>query len=86
MLSEISNIIIEDEFIIVVTLDGDKHTIAIDNDNETHKAFVDNIISMATSLVSETNPDKDMDMDMGGLYGPNAPNQWGDYGDDDDDY
>ena len=68
MLSEISNIIIEDEFIIVVTLDGDKHTIAIDNDNETHKAFVDNIISMATSLVSETNPDKDMDMDMGGLY------------------
>ena len=64
MLSEISNIIIEDEFIIVVTLDGDKHTIAIDNDNETHKAFVDNIISMATSLVSETNPDKDMDLSL----------------------
>ena len=36
MHSEISNIIIEDEFIIIVTLDGDKHTIAIDNDNDTH--------------------------------------------------
>ena len=50
MLSEISNIIIEDEFIIIVTLDGDKHTIAIDNDNQTHKAFIDNIISFAESI------------------------------------
>ena len=84
MQSEISNIIIEDEFIIIVTLDGDKHTVAIDNDNQTHKTFIDNIISMATSLVSETEPDTDMD--MGGLYGPDSPNQWGDYLDDDEDY
>ena len=84
MLSEISNIIIEDEFIIIVTLDGDKHTIAIDNDNQTHKVFIDNIISMATSLVSETEPDKDMD--TGGLYNPESPTYWGDYGDDNDDY
>jgi hypothetical protein len=84
MLSEISNIIIEDEFIIIVTLDGDKHTIAIDNDNQTHRTFIDNIISMATSLVSETEPDKDMDTD--GLYSPESPTYWGDYGDDDDDY
>jgi len=27
-----------------------------------------------------------MDMDMGGLYGPDSPNQWGDYSDDDEDY
>ena len=84
MLSDISNIIIEDEFIIIVTLDGDKHTIAIDNDNQTHRTFIDNIISMATSLVSETEPDKDMDTD--GLYSPESPTYWGDYGDDDDDY
>ena len=83
MHSEISNIIIEDEFIIIVTLDGDKHTIAIDNDNDTHKTFIDNILSMATSLVNETEPDKDMDMD--GLYGPGAPTYWFD-GMDDEDY
>tara|TARA_B110000495_G_C22783254_1_gene458027 strand:+ start:201 stop:455 length:255 start_codon:yes stop_codon:yes gene_type:complete len=80
MHSEISNIIIEDEFIIIVTLDGDKHTIAIDNDNDTHKTFVDNILSMATSLVNETEPDKDMDMD--GLYGVDSPKQWGAFGND----
>ena len=84
MQSEISNIIIEDEFIIIVTLDGDKHTISIDNDNQTHKAFVQNIISMGLSLLSETNPDSDMDTD--GLYSPESPTYWGDYGDDDDDY
>ena len=77
--SEISNIIIEDEFIIIVTLEGDKHTIALDNDNQTHKTFVDNIISMATSLVSETKPDTDMD--TGGMYLQDDPNQWGDYSD-----
>jgi|SaaInlV_125m_DNA_1040241.scaffolds.fasta_scaffold10544_5 hypothetical protein len=80
MHSEISNIIIEDEFIIIVTLDGDKHTIAIDNDNDTHKTFIDNILSMATSLVNETEPDKDMDMD--GLYGADSPKQWGVFGND----
>jgi len=85
MQSEISNIIIEDEFIIIVTLDGDKHTISIDNDNETHKAFAQNIISMAISLVDETNPDSDMDMDMSGLYGPDTPNYWGDF-DEQDEY
>ena len=85
MQSEISNIIIEDEFIIIVTLDGDKHTISIDNDNETHKAFAQNIISMAISLVDETNPDSDMDMDMNGLYGPDTPNYWGDF-DEQDEY
>ena len=85
MLSEISNIIIEDEFIIIVTLDGDKHTIAIDNDNQTHKTFVDNIISMSTSLVNETDADRDMDMDTTGLYGPGAPTYWFD-GMDDEDY
>lgn len=84
MLSDISNIIIEDEFIIIVTTDGDKHTIAIDNDNETHKTFIDNIISMATSLVSETDSDKDMDID--GYYRDDSPNYWGDYSDNDDDY
>jgi hypothetical protein len=80
MHSEISNIIIEDEFIIIVTLDGDKHTIAIDNDNDTHKTFIDNILSMATSLVNETEPDKDMDMD--GLYRADSPKQWGVFGND----
>lgn len=85
MQSEISNIIIEDEFIIIVTLDGDKHTISIDNDNDTHKAFVQNIISMALSLVDETNPDSDMDMDTDGLYRPGAPTYWFD-GDDEEDY
>lgn len=83
MQSEISNIIIEDEFIIIVTLDGDKHTISIDNDNETHKAFVQNIISMALSLASETEPDTDMDMN--GLYSPDTPNYWGDF-DEQDEY
>jgi hypothetical protein len=82
MQSEISNIIIEDEFIIIVTLDGDKRTIPIDNDNDTHKSFVQNIILMALSLVDETNPDSDMDMDTDGLYGPNATAYWFD-GDDD---
>ena len=28
MLSDISNIIIEDEFIVIITTDGDKHTMA----------------------------------------------------------
>ena len=84
MLSDISNIIIEDEFIIIVTTDGDKHTIAIDNDNLVHKGYVDNIISMGITLVNDTNPDTDMD--MGGLYGPDSPNQWGDYSDDEEDY
>ena len=77
MLSDISNIIIEDEFIIIVTTDGDKHTIAIDNDNPVHKGYIDNIISMGITLVNDTNPDTDMDMEM---------DAWGDYSDDDDDY
>ena len=51
-----------------------------------HKTFVDNIISMATSLVSETKPDTDMD--TGGMYLQDDPNQWGDYSDefDEDEY
>lgn len=84
MQSEISNIIIEDEFIIIVTLDGDKHTILIDNDNQTHKTFVQNIISMALSLVSETESDTDMDMETDGLYGPGAPTYWFDGADEED--
>ena len=39
---------------------------------------------MATSLVSETDSDKDMDID--GYYRDDEPNHWGDYSDNDDDY
>ena len=46
MLSDISNIIVENEFIVIVTSDGDKHTMFIDNENPQHKDWVDNIISM----------------------------------------
>tara|TARA_B100000780_G_C20807576_1_gene320822 strand:+ start:258 stop:503 length:246 start_codon:yes stop_codon:yes gene_type:complete len=78
MLSDISNIIIEDEFIIIVTSVGSKHTIPIDNDNPTHKTFIDNMISIATSLVEETKEDVDMDAEF-------EPNHWGDYKDDEED-
>ena len=86
MLSDISNIIIEDEFIIIVTTDGDKHTIAIDNDNLTHKDWVDNIITTATSLVDDTNPDMDMDRGFSNGYGERDTDGWGYIDGDDDDY
>ena len=86
MLSDISNIIIEDEFIIIVTSDGDKHTIAIDNDNSVHKGYVDNIISMAISLVDDTNPDMDMDRGFSDGYGTTETDGWDYIDGDDDDY
>jgi len=86
MLSDISNIIIEDEFIIIVTLDGDKHTIAIDNDNSVHKGYVDNIISMAISLVDDTNPDMDMDRGFSNGYNDRESDGWDYIDGDDDDY
>ena len=84
MLSDISNIIIEDEFIIIITTEGDKHTIAIDNDNLTHKGWVDNIISMAISLVDDTNPDMDSGYSNG--YSDRDTDGWGYIDGDDDDY
>ena len=86
MLSDISNIIIEDEFIIIITTDGDKHTIAIDNDNPSHKAWVDNIIAMAISLVDDTNPDMDMDRGFSNGYTDRDTDGWGYIDGDDDDY
>lgn len=81
MLSEISNIIIEDEFLIIVTSNGSKHTIAIDNDNPTHKSFAENIISMAISLVDETDEDV-----MDGLYSnTDSSDYWGNFADEDED-
>ena len=86
MLSDISNIIIEDEFIIIVTTDGDKHTISIDNDNSVHKGYVDNIISMAISLVHDTNPDMDMDREFSNGYNDRESDGWDYIDGDDDDY
>tara|TARA_B100001564_G_C20571088_1_gene638369 strand:+ start:833 stop:1093 length:261 start_codon:yes stop_codon:yes gene_type:complete len=86
MLSDISNIIIEDEFIIIVTTDGDKHTISIDNDNSVHKGYVDNIISMAISLVDDTNPDMDMDREFSNGYNDRESDGWDYIDGDDDDY
>ena len=86
MLSDISNIIIEDEFIIIVTTDGDKHTISIDNDNSVHKGYVDNIISMAISLVDDTNPDIDMDREFSNGYNDRESDGWDYIDGDDDDY
>ena len=86
MLSDISNIIIEDEFIIIVTTDGDKHTISIDNDNSVHKGYVDNIISMAISLVDDTNPDMDMDNGFTNGYSDRDRDGWDYIDGDDDDY
>tara|TARA_B100000927_G_scaffold256503_1_gene223868 strand:+ start:470 stop:730 length:261 start_codon:yes stop_codon:yes gene_type:complete len=86
MLSDISNIIIEDEFIVIVTADGDKHTISIDNDNSVHKGYVDNIISMAISLVDDTNPDMDMDRGFSNGYNAGDTDGWDYIDGDDDDY
>tara|TARA_B100001057_G_C22454596_1_gene796411 strand:- start:378 stop:638 length:261 start_codon:yes stop_codon:yes gene_type:complete len=86
MLSDISNIIIEDEFIIIVTTDGDKHTISIDSDNLVHKGYVDNIISMAISLVDDTNPDMDMDRGFSNEYNDRETDGWSYIDGDDDDY
>jgi len=80
-MTDIENIIIEDEFIIIVTSVGSKHTLPIDNDNPNHKVFIDNIISMAISLVDETDEDVDMDNE----YGDGSPTNWGDLGDEEED-
>ena len=86
MLSDISNIIIEDEFTVIITTDGDKHTIAIDNENPQHKAWADNIISMAISLVDDTNPDMDMDGGFSNGYNDSDTDGWNYIDGDDDDY
>jgi hypothetical protein len=86
MLSDISNIIIEDDVIIIVTTDGDKHTISIDTDNPVHKAWVDNIITMAISLVDDTNPDMDMDRGFSNGYSDRDTDGWDYIDGDDDDY
>jgi len=57
MMNDIENIIVEDEFIIIITTGGDRRTIRIDNVNTTHKQYVVNILSMADSLVDEIKPD-----------------------------
>ena len=82
----LSNIIIEDEFLIIVTTSGDKHTIAIDNQNWAHKQLVDNIISMAISLVDDTNPDMDMDREFSNGYNDRESDGWDYIDGDDDDY
>ena len=79
-MTDIENIIIEDEYIVIITSAGCKHTIEIDNKNPSHKAFVENIISMAISLVDET--DEDIADDE--YTNSNTPNFWGDYSDTDD--
>ena len=86
MLSDISNIIVENEFIVIVTSDGDKHTIAIDNENPQHKVWVDSIISMAISLVDDTNPDMDMDNGFTNGYSDRDRDGWDYIDGDDDDY
>ena len=82
----LSNIIIEDEFLIIVTTSCDKYKIAIDNQNWAHKQLVDNIISMAISLVDETNPDLDMDRDFSDGYNDRESDGWDYIDGDDDDY
>tara|TARA_B110000444_G_scaffold155234_1_gene145286 strand:+ start:437 stop:706 length:270 start_codon:yes stop_codon:yes gene_type:complete len=80
-MNEIENIIVEEDFIIIITSDGSKRTIDIDNTNPIHKAFVDNIISMATSLVDDTNEDI-----IGDNFSNNdTPDNWGDFGKEDND-
>ena len=86
MLSDISNIIVENEFIVIVTSDGDKHTMSIDNENPQHKDWVENIISMGISLVDDTNPDMDMDNGFTNGYSDRDRDGWDYIDGDDDDY
>lgn len=79
-MNEIENILVDDEFIIIITSDGKKRTLRIDNHNPIHRSWIDNILSMAISLVNETEEDI-----MGDTF--NEDNPWrDDYGDVDDDY
>lgn len=79
-MTDIENIIIEDEYIVIITSTGCKHTIEIDNKNPSHKAFVENIISMAISLVDET----DEDISDGEFTNSDTPDFWGDYSDEEE--
>ena len=72
-MTDIENIIIEDEYIVIITSTGCKHTIEIDNKNPSHKAFVENIISMAISL-EFTNSDTP---DFWGGYSDEEEEDWG---------
>lgn len=76
-MSEVENILIEDDVIIIITSDGLKRTLPINNQNEIHKAWISNIISMAESLVYESTEDA--------LDSADFDNPWADdYGDVDD--
>jgi hypothetical protein len=77
-MSEIENILVDDEFIIIITSDGKKRTLRIDNHNPNHRSWIENILSMAISLVNETNEDV-----MDNTFNDN--NSWqDDFGDVDD--
>ena len=77
-MSEIENILVDDEFIIIITSDGKKRTLRIVNHNPNHRSWIENILSMAISLVNETNEDV-----MDNTFNDN--NSWqDDFGDVDD--
>ena len=75
MVNEIENIIVEDEFIVIITTGGDRRTIRIDNDDSTLREWVHTLLSTVDSIINETQPDI-----MGGIS--NDDNPWqDDYGD-----
>ena len=75
MVNEIENIIVEDEFIVIITNGGDRRTIRIDNDDSTLREWVHTLLSTAESIINETQPDI-----MGGISDDDNPWQ-DDYGD-----
>lgn len=75
MMNEIENIIVEDEFIVIITTGGDRRTIRIDNEDSTLREWVHTLLSTVESIINETQPDI-----MGGIS--DDDNLWqDDYGD-----
>ena len=75
MVNEIENIIVEDEFIVIITTGGDRRTIKIDNEDSTRREWVHTLLSTVESIINETQPDI-----MGGISDDDNPWQ-DDYGD-----
>lgn len=75
MVNEIENIIVEDEFIVIITNGGDRRTIRIDNEDSIRREWVHTLLSTAESIINETQPDI-----MGGISDDDDPWQ-DDYGD-----